>query len=168
MSNSAVVGAVILIAEDDEMNREFHSTLFSDEGYHILCDENGTETLDAVHLDQVDPAWLDVIMPDKSGFELLQTIKARRETRFIPVVLVTGLLPKVGERIQRMSFDVDDFLSKPFNRKELAARARFLLRLKDHAGQIENAKAVSFTLALSIEAKDPAVPLPGSEVSHAA
>ena len=102
----------------------------------------------------VDLALLDVMMPGKNGYDVCRAVKSQPETRFIPVVLVTGL-SRVDERIQGITCGADDFLSKPVNRQELLARTRSLLRIKEFTDELENAEAVLFSLALSIEAKDP-------------
>jgi putative two-component system response regulator len=61
----------------------------------------------------------------------------------------------VDERIRGIQVGADDFLNKPVNRQELLARTRSLLRLKEYTDELENAETVLFSLALSIEAKDP-------------
>jgi putative two-component system response regulator len=154
MLNSAAGKAAILVADDDEMNRELLSEILSAEGYQVVCAENGDQALDVIHRNLVDLALLDVIMPGKTGFEVCCAIKSKPETRFIPVVLVTGL-SRVDERIQGITCGADDFLSKPVNKQELLARTRSLLRLKEFTDELENAETVLFSLALSIEAKDP-------------
>jgi putative two-component system response regulator len=146
--------AAILVADDDEMSRELLSEILSGEGYQVICAEDGDEALDAIHGNLVDLALLDVMMPRKTGFEVCRIIKSEPETRFIPVVLVTGL-SRIDERIEGITSGADDFLSKPINRQELLARTRSLLRLKEFIDELENAEAVLFSLALSIEAKDP-------------
>jgi putative two-component system response regulator len=146
--------ATILVADDDDMNRELLSDILIGEGYKVICAENGNEALRAIHNRTVDLALLDVLMPGKTGFNVCQSIKSRPETRFIPVVLVTGLT-SVDERIRGITSGADDFLSKPVNRQELLARTRSLLRLKEFTDELENAETVLFSLALSIEAKDP-------------
>jgi len=67
---------------------------------------------------------------------------------------VTGMTD-TGHRIQGIECGADDFLSKPVNKEELLARVRSLLRLKQFTNELENAETVLFSLALSIEAKDP-------------
>jgi len=136
--------ATILVADDNDTNRELLSDILTGEGYKVISVENRT----------VDLALLDVIMPGKSGLEICHTIKFNPETRFIPVVLVTGLT-SVDERIRGIRAGADDFLSKPVNSQELLARTRSLLRLKEYTDELENAETVLFSLALSIEAKDP-------------
>jgi putative two-component system response regulator len=146
--------ATILVADDNDMNRELLSDILTGEGYKVICAEDGDGALQALKNRAVDLALLDVVMPGKSGYELCQSIKFNPETRFIPVVLVTGLT-SVDERIRGIRAGADDLLSKPVNSQELLARTRSLLRLKEYTDELENAETVLFSLALSIEAKDP-------------
>jgi putative two-component system response regulator len=146
--------ATILVADDNEANRDLLYDLLSDEGYNIISAADGDQALDAIHNKSVDMALLDVMMPGKTGFDVCQAIKSQPETRFIPVVLITGL-SSIDERIQGIKTGADDFLSKPVNQHELMARVHSLLRLKEFTDELENAETVLFSLALSIEAKDP-------------
>jgi putative two-component system response regulator len=154
MLNSPRGKAAILVADDDELNRELLSEILLAEGYSVVFAENGDQALDAIDRKTVDLALLDVMMPGMTGFEVCSAVKSRPETRFIPVVLVTGL-SRVDERIQGITCGADDFLCKPANKQELLARTRSLLRLKEFTDELDNAETVLFSLALSIEAKDP-------------
>jgi putative two-component system response regulator len=144
----------ILVADDNVMNRELLADILVGEGYKVIQAEDGDRALHAIRNRAVDLALLDVLMPGKTGFDVCQFIKSKTETRFIPVVLVTGLT-SVDDRIRGIKSGADDFLSKPVNSQELLARTRSLLRLKEFTDELENAEAVLFSLALSIEAKDP-------------
>jgi putative two-component system response regulator len=152
--NSASACSTILIADDDEMNRDLFSDILVAEGYKVVFAEDGNEAIHAIENRAIDLALLDVMMPGQSGFAVCQFIKSRPETRLIPVVLVTGLA-NVDERIRGIRAGADDFLGKPVNSQELLARCRSLLRLKEFTDELENAETVLFSLALSIEAKDP-------------
>ena len=154
MFNTSGGKATILVADDDEMNRELLAELLTREGYNIVRAEDGDQALEAIQSNLVDLALLDVIMPGKTGFEVCRASKARPETFFIPIVLVTGLT-RVDHRIEGITCGADDFLTKPVNRLELLARTRSLLRLKEFTDDLESAETVLFSLALSIEAKDP-------------
>src|SRR5271168_600677 len=93
-------------------------------------------------------------MPGIDGFEVCRRIKETPETRLTPVVLITGL-SDTEDRIRGITAGADDFLSKPIDINELLARTRSLLRLKQYTDELENAEVVLFSLALSIEARDP-------------
>jgi putative two-component system response regulator len=145
--------ATVLVADDDEANRDLLFGLLTGEGYRVICAEEGEAALRAVHNGPVDLALLDVKMPGKTGFSVCLAIKSRPETRLVPVVLVTGLT-STDDRIQGIMCGADDFLCKPINKHELLARVHSLLRLKEFTDELENAETVLFSLALSIEAKD--------------
>lgn len=146
--------ATILVADDNDANRELLFDMLSDQGYRVVCAADGEEALRAVHQEPVDVALLDVMMPGKTGYEVCKAIKSQPETRLIPVVLITGL-STFDERLQGIKAGANDFLSKPFNSLELMARVHSLLQLKEFTDELENAETVLFSLALSIEAKDP-------------
>ncbi len=144
----------ILVADDNELNRELLSSLLAPEGYQVICVTDGQQALDQVSSDSIDLALLDVVMPRKTGFDVCLAIKAKPETRLIPVLLLTSLNSD-DDRIRGIMCGADDFLSKPVNKHELLARVHSLLRLKQFTDELDNAEAVLFSLALSIEAKDP-------------
>ena len=144
----------ILVADDNEANRDLLMSLLSAEGYQVLPVPDGKQALDRISADSIDLALLDVVMPGKSGFDVCLAIKSKPETRLIPVVLFTSLAGD-DDRIRGIMCGADDFLSKPVNRHELLARVHSLLRLKQFTDELDNAESVLFSLALSIEAKDP-------------
>ncbi len=144
----------ILVADDNESNRELLSALLSAEGYEVVCAANGQEALARVDSGSIDLALLDVVMPGRTGFEVCQAMKSKPETRLIPVVLITSLNSD-ADRIHGIMCGADDFLNKPVNKHELLARVHSLLRLKQFTDELDNAETVLFSLALTIEAKDP-------------
>jgi putative two-component system response regulator len=145
---------IILVADDNEANRDLLVGMLSGEGYHVLSVTDGKQALERINSDPIDLALLDVVMPGKTGFDVCLAIKSKPETRLIPVVLLTSLTGD-DDRIRGIMCGADDFLSKPVNRHELLARVHSLLRLKQFTDELDNAEAVLFSLALSIEAKDP-------------
>ena len=145
---------VILVADDNEANRELLSEWLSAEGYKVVSATDGQQARQAVGSGSIDLALLDVVMPRPTGFEVCQAMKSQPETRLIPVVLITSLNSD-DDRIQGIMCGADDFLSKPVNKHELLARVHSLRRLKQFTDELDNAETVLFSLALSIEAKDP-------------
>src|SRR5207244_591044 len=75
-------------------------------------------------------------------------------SRLMPVILLTSLNSR-ADRIHGIMCGANDFLDKPVNKHELLARVYSLLRLKQFTDELDNAETVLFSLALSIEAKDP-------------
>jgi putative two-component system response regulator len=144
----------ILIADDNEANLELLSGILTAAGYRVICARNGENALNIARTELIDAALLDVVMPGQSGFAACQKLKSSPETRLIPVVLVTGL-SNTEDRIHGIMCGADDFLSKPINKQELLARVQSLVRMKGFTDELENAESVLFSLARSIEAKDP-------------
>jgi len=155
---------IILIADDNVANRELLSALLSAEDYGVVCAANGQQALEHVNSDSIDLALLDVVMPRPTGFEVCQAMKSKPETRLIPVVLLTSLNSD-ADRIHGIMCGADDFLSRPVNKHELLARVHSLLRLKQFTDELDNAETVLFSLALSIEAKDPYTEAPCDRLS---
>lgn len=154
MPISEIQKGIILVADDNSANRELLSALLSAEGYQVVSAEDGQQALTHLNSDTIDLALLDVVMPRPTGFEVCQAIKSKPETRLIPVVLLTSLSSE-ADRLHGILCGADDFLNKPVNKQELLARVHSLLRLKHFTDELDNAEMVLFSLALTIEAKDP-------------
>jgi putative two-component system response regulator len=148
------MGERILIVDDQMGARMALTALLRREGFEVHDVETGDEALAHCHTFRPDLILLDIVMPGMNGFEVCRRIKAMPETRLTPVVLITGLT-ETEDRIKGINSGADDFLSKPIDVNELLARTRSLLRLKQYTDELENAESVLFTLAHSIEARDP-------------
>lgn len=152
-SQQSVTGT-ILVADDQVSNRELLEELLTAEGFKVASVLNGTAALEQLAVAPIDLVLLDVMMPDLNGFQTCERIKANPETYLIPVVLVTSLSDK-QDRIEGIKAGADDFLTRPVDRTELLARVRSLVKLKLRTDELERAESVLFTLARSIEGKDP-------------
>ncbi len=148
------VNGTILVADDQAANRELLDELLSSEGFNVLTAADGAAALEHLNLVNIDLVLLDVMMPHLNGFEVCTRIKANPDTYLIPVVLVTALSDK-QDRIEGIQVGADDFLSRPVDRTELLTRVRSLIKLKHRTDELERAESVLFTLARSIEGKDP-------------
>jgi putative two-component system response regulator len=152
-SRSAIIGTV-LVADDHASNRELLDELLTTQGYRVITVPDGAAALEELTRTQIDLAILDVMMPQMTGFEVCENIKSNAETCLIPVVLITALSGK-QDRIEGIKAGADDFLSRPVDRIELLARVQSLLKLKLRTDELERAESVLFSLARSIEGKDP-------------
>jgi putative two-component system response regulator len=144
----------ILIVDDESGARAALEFLLRREGFEVRDAADGPTAIQECATFRPDLILLDIMMPGMNGFEVCRHIKATPETRLTPVVLVTGLTT-TEDRITGINAGADDFLSKPIDLNELLARTRSLLRLKQYTDELENAEAVLFSLAHSIEARDP-------------
>jgi putative two-component system response regulator len=144
----------ILIVDDESGARAALEFLLRREGFEVRDAADGASAIQECATFRPDLILLDIMMPGMDGFEVCRHIKATPETRLTPVVLITGLTT-TEDRIMGINSGADDFLSKPIDLNELLARTRSLLRLKQYTDELENAEAVLFSLAHSIEARDP-------------
>lgn len=152
-SNQPITGT-ILVADDQSSNRELLEELLTAEGFTVVTAADGASALEELTRAQADLVLSDVMMPGLNGFELCERIKNNPETYLIPVVLITALCDK-QDRIEGIKVGADDFLTRPVDRTELLARVRSLLTLKHRTYELERAESVLFSLARSIEGKDP-------------
>jgi putative two-component system response regulator len=152
-SNQPVTGT-ILVADDQASNRELLEELLTAEGFKVASVANGAAALEQLSIAPIDLVLLDVMMPQLTGFQACEKIKSNPDTYLIPVILITALADK-QDRIEGIKSGADDFLTRPVDRTELLARVRSLLKLKLRTDELERAESVLFTLARSIEGKDP-------------
>jgi putative two-component system response regulator len=144
----------ILVADDQAANRELMEELLTLQGFKVITVPDGASALLELAKTSVDLVLMDVMMPNLNGFEVCEKMKANPETYLIPVILVTSLSNK-SDQLEGIKAGADDFLSRPVDRLELMARVRSLLKLKYRTDELERAESVLFTLARSIEGKDP-------------
>jgi putative two-component system response regulator len=146
--------ARILVVEDDRQVGGLLRMLLAAEGHQVTAVESGEDGVAEARRDAPDLVLLDVVLPGMNGFKVCRTLKADPALQLTPVVLLTGL-GDVQHRVNGIEAGADDFISKPFDRTELLARVRSLLRVKAYTDALESAELVLFALARSIEARDP-------------
>jgi cyclic di-GMP phosphodiesterase len=150
--DAASVGRIVVV-DDSPSNVLLMVRLLEREGHLVWTADNGDDALDLIAREQPDLVLMDVMMPNRDGFDTCRLLKRRASTRLIPVVLVTALQDSVN-KIRGLEAGADDFISKPVNPSELFARVRSSLRLKRYTDDLESAKAVMLTLAQTIETRD--------------
>ena len=121
----------ILIIDDDEELCELVSEYLTVEGFEIACVNDGETGLQRALSGEYDMAILDVMLPKMNGFDVL---RALREESKLPVIMLTARGDDM-ERIVGLEIGADDYLPKPFNPRELAARLRAILR---RAANVDN------------------------------
>ena len=126
---TSAAAQTILIVDDEAQNRKVLETLLWPEGYRILTAANGEDALKAIAAHSPDLILLDIMMPGMDGYELAAILKADSSTSNIPIIMVTALIDR-DARLAALGAGVEEFLTKPVDRKELWLRVRNLLRLK--------------------------------------
>lgn len=116
----------ILVADDDSTIRRFIVTLLSDRGYEILEAADGEQAYKVAEHAKPDLMLLDLIMPFRDGFDVLQDLKRGPETSAIPVIIMS-VKDREEEIVKGLSMGADDYVVKPFNSLELVARVRKVL-----------------------------------------
>ena len=116
--------ARILLIEDDPSIRAALGLALEDEGYQVLLSATGREGLAAYLQEKPDLVLLDLRLPDISGFEVCRDLRAKSN---VPIIIVTAQTD-THDLVAGLEAGADDYVTKPINTKELAARIRAALR----------------------------------------
>jgi putative two-component system response regulator len=144
----------VLVVDDYAPNLRALGLLLERSDYTVLTATNGRDALEIVKNQRPDLVLLDVVMPGISGLDVCIEIKRNPETRFTPVVLISGAQER-QTRLAGLDAGADDFLNKPVDPEELQTRVRSLMRLKRLTNDLESAESLFLTLGRIIEARDP-------------
>jgi putative two-component system response regulator len=121
--------AKIMVVDDEDRNLRLMEALLISHGYDVVLAFDGKRAINKIKKSFPDVILLDVMMPEMDGFEVARVLKGNRETRHIPVVMVTSL-HDVDARVKAFEAGADDFLTKPVDKTELIARVRSLVKVK--------------------------------------
>ena len=119
----------ILVVDDTEPNLRLLRALLTGAGYEVATAGCGTEGIEAAERENPDLILLDIMMPDITGFEVCQRLRATRYTREIPIVFLTAL-HEMEDHMRAVDVGGDDVLTKPINKLELLLRVKSLLRIR--------------------------------------
>lgn len=118
---------LILVADDDAMNREIMEAFLSAEDYDVALANNGTSALQQAMTIQPDLIILDVKMPDMTGYEVCKKLRRDPTTRDIAIMIVTGFDAK-EDREQALQAGANVFFPRPFDGDDLIAQVSSLLQ----------------------------------------
>ena len=149
-------GSRLLIVDDEPRNTKLLADIFKNQGCDVFPVNQSSLVLESLTSYEPDLIILDVMMPGKTGFELTREIKANPQWKHIPIILLTALADR-DSCIAGLECGAEDYVSKPFNRRELGARVNSLLKLKKmHDFQVQNIRL--------LEAYDSITGLPKKEI----
>ena len=116
----------LLYAEDEKSLARAVSTILTRNNYSVDTVQDGESALEYLETGNYDGVILDVMMPKKDGFEVLKTMRARGD--YTPVLLLTARA-EIDDRVSGLDLGANDYLTKPFDMKELLARIRAMTRV---------------------------------------
>jgi two-component system phosphate regulon response regulator PhoB len=117
----------ILVADDEPNQLELLAFNLTSAGFEVLRAEDGQQALDMIEEHRPDLAIIDWMMPYMSGIDVCRTLRARAETKQLPVILLSAR-GEEGDRTLGLDIGADDYISKPFSPREMISRVRALLR----------------------------------------
>ena len=117
----------ILVVEDEEAISHLLKYNLTAEGYEVNIVDDGDDALISAEEFQPDIILLDWMLPNVSGIEICRQLRARKETRAIPVIMLTARAEE-EDRLRGFDKGADDYVTKPFSMKELVARIHAVLR----------------------------------------
>jgi len=121
----------ILVADDRPDNITLLTRYLEYEGYENVIARDGLEALEKVRDELPDLVLLDINMPNKDGFTVLEEIRADPAVEHIPVIILTAARLDAADIQSGLNLGADDYVTKPFDRHELMARIRTKLRVKE-------------------------------------
>jgi two-component system cell cycle response regulator len=130
---------IILAVDDQLQNIELLEACLAPHGYEIIKASSGEEALEKIVHNKIDLILLDIMMPKMSGLEVLERLRADENTKTIPVVMVTAL-KETEDKVKALEAGCDDFISKPFDKVELLARVKSMLKISYYLRQLEEKK----------------------------
>jgi two-component system alkaline phosphatase synthesis response regulator PhoP len=144
----------ILVVEDEPGLRELLNTYFDDMGYRVLIASSGTDALDLAARERPQLILMDLKMPQLDGLETCRKLKAKEETKSIPIIIVTAYTNRLNEAL---AAGADDFVAKPLHLPDLSARVKSILKVRHLTDELE--KSVAYMREIQKN-------LPGVDTGH--
>jgi type II secretory ATPase GspE/PulE/Tfp pilus assembly ATPase PilB-like protein/CheY-like chemotaxis protein len=124
-------GALVLLVDDEDQLRRVMRDLLERQGYSVVEARDGAEALDEVDRHGPDIVILDLNLPGVDGYAVLSQLRSRSSTRQLPIIVLTAKGDEDNE-VRVLELGADDFLTKPFRAKALAARLENVLSRRAH------------------------------------
>ena len=133
----------VLVVDDNERLRTLVKSYLTQEGYRVVTAADGREALFVARQEKPDLVILDIMMPEMDGYEFIRVHRKEKET---PIIMLTAKLEE-SDTVLGLELGADDYISKPFSMRILAARVRAVLRRTGQsASKPEILRAADITL----------------------
>jgi DNA-binding response OmpR family regulator len=136
----------ILVVDDAPQLRKLVKTYLEQEGYSVATASDGQEALFVARHEKPDLIILDLMMPEMGGYEFMRSYSKEADT---PIIVLTARVEE-NDKVLGLELGADDFVTKPFSPRELAARVRAVLRRaakQSHPGDILRAADITLDRA---------------------
>ncbi len=130
----------IILADDEPLNRELYSKVFTDAGYEYYSASNGAETLQLIREKNPDLLLLDIMLQNESGLDILKQIKQNPVYQYIIIVMITSRLTSSEDQSYGLEIGADGYITKPVKNRELLARIDAFLRHKQLTDQLRKSE----------------------------
>jgi CheY-like chemotaxis protein len=118
----------ILVVDDSEVIGSLLNDFLSSHGYEVALALTAEQAYHWLQKQTPDLILLDVQLPDVGGFEFCRMLRARAETRYIPIVIITATAVQTQDKVKGLQAGADDYVLKPFEMPELLERIRAVMR----------------------------------------
>lgn len=123
--------ALIYVVEDDKSIQEIETFALTGSGYETVGFDNAADFFKTLQKEIPSLVILDVMLPDRDGISIVKTLRERKDTAQIPIILVTAKNAEI-DKVKGLDSGADDYMTKPFGVMELISRVKALLR-RSHA-----------------------------------
>ena len=127
----------ILLVDDEPILIETMAYNLEQAGYQVATASDGASALEAVHAETPDLIILDIMLPEMDGLEVCRLLRREKKTSMTPIMMLTAKGDEI-DKVVGLEVGADDYVTKPFGRRELLARVRALLRRADYPSATEN------------------------------
>ena len=123
--------AKVMVVDDAQADLRFMESILQSAGHQVVSYADGAQLEEKLATEQPDVLLLDIVMPNRSGYEILRAIRKDDRTKSTPVVLVTSKNQE-SDRVWGKRQGADDYVTKPFTPEQLLGAVR---RLARHTGE---------------------------------
>lgn len=128
----------IYIVEDDKSIQEIEKYALKNSGFEVQAFEKGADLYPAIEKKIPSLILLDIMLPGEDGLEILNTLRRKKDTKNIPIIMVSAKSTEL-DKVKGLDMGADDYLTKPFGVMELISRVKALLR---RSGKVEESDVI--------------------------
>ena len=134
------MGRKILVVDDEPVLVETIAYNLEQAGYSVTTAADGSSALEAAHRETPDLIILDIMLPEMDGLEVCRQLRRESNTTTTPIMMLTAKGDEI-DKVVGLEVGADDYVTKPFGRRELLARVRALLRRSEYTPTSEERSA---------------------------